>query len=115
MKCNPSNSEFDQKLDQEDKTSSESKDNSLEYREVLPLRFTSSTDFIGKENIVEIALRSEKYDKLQLWSLVKTWYLNSESNKSKVSFEEVMMLKVLVAYDMFDYFSDIFDSICKLI
>ena len=114
MKCNPSNYDFNQKMDQEDRTSSESKDNSSEYNEVLPQRFTSHSDFLGKENIVEIALRSEKYDKLQLWSLIETWYLNPEWTKSKVNFEEIMMLKVLVAYDLFDYFSKIFGHICKI-
>ena len=59
MKCNTSNYDFDQKMDQEDRTSSESKDNSSEYNEVLPLRFTSNSDFLGKENIIEIALRSK--------------------------------------------------------
>ena len=113
MICNTYNYDFDQKMDQKDKASSESKDNSSVYREVLPLRFTSNTDFIGKENIVEIALRSEKYNKLQLWSLIKTWYSNIENIKSKVSFEEVMMLKVLVAYDSFDYFIDILNDICN--
>ena len=46
-------------MDQEDRTSSESKDNSSEYNEVLPQRFTSHSDFLGKENIIEIALGSQ--------------------------------------------------------
>ena len=41
------------------------------YSEILPIRFTPIKDEIRIDNIIEIALRSDKYNKSELFELIK--------------------------------------------
>ena len=79
------------------------------YQEILPKKFSPIRDEIGFNNVVEIALRSDKYEKSKLENLIKLMsdYLNKESKT--IWLDEMMMLKVLAFYGAFDLFEKILE------
>ena len=111
VKSNTSNHEFHQKEEQETSTLSENKYNSIEYKDILPQRLSSVLDVLGMSDVIEIAFRSEKYNKLQLQNLIKSWYPYVVIDKSKIEIEEIKMLKVFVWFDDFEAFVDVLDFI----
>ena len=76
------------------------------YSEILPTRFTPIRDEIRIDNIVEIALRSDKYNKSQLFELIKSMSEAKYENSKIISLDQMMVLRVLVVYDTFDLFSE---------
>ena len=111
VKSSTTNHEFNLKDEQETGIQSESKYNSIEYKDILPKRLSSSTDVLGMSEIIEIAFRSEKYNKSKLPSLIESWYSDEVNDKSKISLEEIKMLKVFVWFDAFEAFVKILDFI----
>ena len=75
------------------------------YSEILPIRFTPIRDEIRIDNIIEIALRSNRYNKSELFKLIKSMNESTCKNSKTISLDEMMVLRVLVVYDTFDVFS----------
>ena len=79
------------------------------YQEILPKRFSPERDEIWLDNVVEIALRSDKYNKSELKKLIKLMSENSIKESKTISLDEMMMLKVLAYYDAYDLFEKILE------
>ena len=75
------------------------------YSEILPIRFTPIKDEIRIDNIIEIALRSDRYNKSQLFELIKSMSESTCKITKTISLDEMMMLRVLVVYSTFDVFN----------
>ena len=80
-----------------------------EYREILPKEFSPERDEFWLDNVVEIALRSDEYNKSELEKLIQLMSENSIKESKTISLNEMMMLKVLAFYGAFDLFEKILE------
>ena len=72
------------------------------YIEILPSRFTPSRDYLGYENIIEIAFRWKEYKRKSMLDLIRLFYLEFNNPNTKISIDEMMLLRVLAVYNSFD-------------
>ena len=79
------------------------------YQEILPKEFCPERDEFQLDNVVEIALRSDKYNKSELEDLIKLIIKYSIVKSKTISLDEMMMLKVLAFYGAFDLFEKILE------
>ena len=84
------------------------------YSEILPIRFPPIRDEIRIDNIIEIALRSERYNKTELFKLIKSMSESTCKNSKTISLDEMMVLRVLIVYDVFDVFSKTLNYFSKV-